>query len=431
MAQMREDAMRNRIGRGSSYAAIALLSLFATLSTRAEAAPPLAQWVQFGGNGFEARAATEEPACPAIVIDGKGRRMSERAAPALGFDVRICAAPLPADTHTAVIEEAALPLPRAPQRILVVGDTGCRIKLMIVPLIQPCNDPTAWPWPQLAATAAALKPDLVLHVGDYYYREDACPAGIAGCAGSPSGDNWSSWRADFFTPAAPLLRGAPWVFVRGNHEDCHRGGAGWTRLLDPGGYDPATPCIAHDPLYVVKLGGLSLAILDSSYAPDPTVDPRLLPVYQPEFASLAKLEAPVWLVTHRPLFGVVRALDSGRALGGNATLVAALGGDLPPSVELLLAGHIHILEVMNFAGPTPPQLVAGFSGDMLDKEAPASLDGLQTGGRKIAQGFSLGGFGFVLLERSSAGWEAAIHDASGKLLRSCRLADHRLDCAGG
>jgi hypothetical protein len=427
--------MKNRNGRrwAAPYAAIAALLLLASpISTDAEAAP-LAQWLQYGANGgLEARAVTDAPGCPAIAIDGQATPMVERAAPAPGFDVRLCTAPLPTGTGAAAIEGVALPLPRAaPRRILVVGDTGCRVKLMIVPLIQPCNDPAAWPWPQLAATAAALKPDLVLHVGDYYYREDTCPAGIAGCAGSPAGDKWPTWRADFFTPAAPLLTSAPWIFVRGNHEDCHRGGVGWTRLLDPGAYDPATPCIAHDPLYVVKLGGLSLAILDSSYAPDPTVDPRLLPIYQPEFASLAKLDAPVWLVTHRPLFGVVRELDSGRALGGNATLVAALGGDLAPSVELLLAGHIHILEVMNFAGPTPPQLVAGFSGDMLDKEAPASLDGLKTGGRTIAQGFSLGGFGFVLLERGSAGWEAAIHDAAGKLLRRCRLADHRLDCVQG
>ena len=35
--------------------------------------------------------------------------------------------------------------------------------------------------------AAAQKPDLVIHVGDYYYRETPCPAGEAKCAGSPFG----------------------------------------------------------------------------------------------------------------------------------------------------------------------------------------------------------------------------------------------------
>ena len=89
-----------------------------------------------------------------------------------------------------------------PQRILVLGDTGCRIKGAA---LQACNDPAAWPFPPLAAAAAKLKPDLIVHVGDYLYRESACPAGNAGCAGSPWGDNWTTWQADFYTPAAPLL----------------------------------------------------------------------------------------------------------------------------------------------------------------------------------------------------------------------------------
>ena len=44
-----------------------------------------------------------------------------------------------------------------------------------------------WPFPKIAATAAAARPDLVIHVGDYHYREAPCPAERAGCANSPSG----------------------------------------------------------------------------------------------------------------------------------------------------------------------------------------------------------------------------------------------------
>ena len=94
------------------------------------------------------------------------------------------------------------------QRILVLGDTGCRIKGETV---QACNDPAQWPFPQVAAQAAKLKPDLVIHVGDYLYREFGCPAGDARCAGSPSGDNWTTWAADFFTPGKVASRAAPWV----------------------------------------------------------------------------------------------------------------------------------------------------------------------------------------------------------------------------
>ena len=86
------------------------------------------------------------------------------------------------------------------------------------------------PW---LISAAAKRPDLVIHVGDYYYRVSACPVGRAGCAGSPHGDNWPTWQAELFDPGAPLLAAAPWVVVRGNHEVCRRGGPGWFRLLDP------------------------------------------------------------------------------------------------------------------------------------------------------------------------------------------------------
>jgi hypothetical protein len=50
---------------------------------------------------------------------------------------------------------------------------------------------------------------------------------------SPWGYGWDTWKADFFDPAQALLKAAPWVMVRGNHETCTRAGQGWWRFLDP------------------------------------------------------------------------------------------------------------------------------------------------------------------------------------------------------
>ena len=55
---------------------------------------------------------------------------------------------------------------RPPRRILVFGDTGCRV---LGPAIQACNDPRRWPFALVAAKAAAQKPDLVIR----YTPEDA------------------------------------------------------------------------------------------------------------------------------------------------------------------------------------------------------------------------------------------------------------------
>ena len=151
---------------------------------------------------------------------------------------------------------------------MIFGDTGCRLK---GDEIQDCDKPAEWPFAQVARLAAAHRPDLVIHVGDYYYRESPCPAGRTGCAGSPWGDNWNSWNADFFEPAAPLLKAAPWVMVRGNHEDCARGGPGWFMLLDAAAAPLACP--AESAPMAIDAGGLTLYVLDSAgtddaHAPD-------------------------------------------------------------------------------------------------------------------------------------------------------------------
>ena len=170
---------------------------------------------------------------PVLSVSADGARLAapRRGAPDGNFPIEVCEARAPVTTARLTVSGGAVPiLPAQVKRIVVFGDTGCRLEGRA---IQDCSNPTAWPFGAIAARAAAKRPDLVIHLGDYYYRVSSCPAGRAGCAGSPHGDNWPSWKAEFFDPAAPLLAAAPWVMVRGNHELCRRGGHGWFRLLDP------------------------------------------------------------------------------------------------------------------------------------------------------------------------------------------------------
>jgi hypothetical protein len=163
------------------------------------------------------------PLCPTKIPPAESKPSS--------FPVLVCERQLPAGAARASVGGHTLPLLRhAVRRIVVVGDTGCVVQNAGV---QACNDAAAWPFARLAAAAAAKKPDLVTHVGDYLSRENACPDGNAKCRGSPWGYGWDAWSADFFAPARDLLAAAPWVFVRGNHESCNRAGQGWWRFLDP------------------------------------------------------------------------------------------------------------------------------------------------------------------------------------------------------
>lgn len=203
------------------------------LSTKVWAADWSGPWTELASDGTLSvrMAVAAGAACPQASADGTDLPIAPRAGADDGFPVAVCEARAPAGTRQLIVGDSPAPiLPEEVRRIVVIGDTGCRLEGRAV---QDCNDPEAWPFAAIARRAASRKPDLVIHVGDYYYRETACPADRNGCAGSSHGDNWATWQADFFEPAAPLLAAAPWVMVRGNHELCRRSGRGWFRLLDP------------------------------------------------------------------------------------------------------------------------------------------------------------------------------------------------------
>ena len=160
----------------------------------------------------------------------------------------------------------------------------------------------------------------MIHVGDYLYRVAPCPAGNAGCAGTPYGDNWPAWKADFFAPASPLLAAAPWVFVRGNHESCLSMGRGYLRLIGPLNFAPG--CAGHLAPYRVPLGDFELMVMDNADADDVNVDAAKTPVYQAELAEAVRPSPlPVWLVMHRPIWAAMTG-PLGVPIGGNAQIIA-------------------------------------------------------------------------------------------------------------
>ena len=428
--------------------AVFLFVLFAAgCATQAQLAVPPANfpvsasgvpaWIQLGeGGAAEVRAVVEEKGapCPRFRLAGGGELAS---APRAGADDKFslsCEAKLPKGAQLADLPAVNL----APTRIVVLGDTGCRLKDQT---IQNCNNPVDWPFPNVAAAAARLKPDLVIHLGDYQYRESPCPAGNAGCAGTPYGDNWPAWKADFFAPAAPLLKAAPWIFVRGNHEECARSGPGYLRYLAPGA-SPAA-CAEHQGIYRVPLGPIALMVMDNAHASDTDVDAAQTPIYGSELAEAMKPSpVPVWLVMHRPLWAAVTVTLNIPA-GGNAQIAAAAEKTMVAKpVALMLAGHIHSFEAINFVhdgkvGTPPPQIVAGNGGDSL-YDVPANLKGTAFQGHagvSVLDGLSVGGFGFLLMTRNSTGWTIDLYDAAGVAEGQClftlangRGASDRVDC---
>jgi hypothetical protein len=180
----------------------------------------------------------------------------------------------------------------------------------------------------------------------------------------------------------------------------------------------------------VGLGGVNLVVMDNASAPDRFASDALVKTYTADFAALPRLSTkPTWLAMHHPVWGIL-SLGFGVSTGGNTTLMSAVDAQgIPSAVELMLAGHIHTFEAIDYDHGMPPQLIVGEGGDILDP-APADLTGLSVGREKITSGLSLPGYGFLLMTRQAAGWHVDVFDASGARERSCTVAERRVDCPG-
>ncbi len=294
--------------------------------------------------------------CPALTGAGTERIATAPRRNPHGFPVKVCEAPYPFGRSLAVEGGPRLPtVAEAPSRIAVFGDSGCKPKDQAG-----CGlDDPQWPFPALAQAAAASRPDLVLHVGDYNYRgtpsgftatvdgqqvkrwyydagdgaEPSEQCGLTGpyysqnSKGNPDADSWEAWWLDFFQPAGGLLTAAPWIFARGNHELCSHAGPGWFYFLDASsdlpegggrqlacpsqdGEGPALPHLQLVEPQVLRLGDLDLLLIDSANACDQL--PGLADVYRRQLTAATKrLRAghKAWLMSHRPVWGVADAAE--------------------------------------------------------------------------------------------------------------------------
>lgn len=455
--------------------------------------------------------------CPSIVSAGDGEGEASGASSATEapipmtprdnpyhFPVVVCEAVIGFDRALAIaMDGGMLPLAvvrRDPRRIAVFGDTGCKLGAAAEGQC-PSGSP-AEPFARLASAAAAGKPDLVIHLGDYNYRgtpskvlfterdgasakqvgqwvydagdgtEESERCGQAAGAGfysqsapgSVVPDTWQAWNDDLFSAAAELLAAAPWAVARGNHELCSKAGPGWFYFLDPHSDlvpgdrqlscprpNPARAPIENvvlTPPYALDLGWLTLLMVDSANACDAFTEEAFTAAYGRQLAAVGRLVPGgrrTWWVSHRPLWGVT-GFDAGTSTGCtdagrygciNQTLQAALGlglgGELPPAVELVLAGHMHRFQAITFDSTLrPPVVVVGTGGVELDPTPPLGAFTARVGGRTadvLTTGAEVGtpdgekaAFGYleVALGAAGEGWSGRLIDpAEGLTLATC------------
>ncbi len=357
----------------------------------------------------------------------------------------------------------SLPVPtQQPQSILVLGDTGCRMKDGD---FQDCNGNTAgsWGFPDVVSAATEETPDLIVHVGDYVYRESPCPSENAGCDDSPYGDKWATWEADFFKQAAPLLGNAPWIFVRGNHEVCpepteHPNGRNWRgfqRFLD--GHAFSSDCPLFGDLYEVSFPDAALNFLVLNTAADVKgpecnlPNPLNIEQFQQMFSNAADLaqskpNEAFFIATHRPFWGLRASAQENGVEDPNPCLRNAIpDGGWPVNVQVALAGHIHLLEALTFSNK-PAQIIAGGGGTEL--VAPPSTAASSDLYPKLAEwsvtptcdpppddcaGYAAyENYGYVMLTRGASQWTAELKESgNGTTLKSFGFGAGTLVAAPG
>jgi len=340
-----------------------------------------------------------------------------------------------------------------PEDIVVLGDTGAY-----------SNQDTSsaeWPFGQMITTLSQANrlPDLVVHVGDYNYRGtphhsphqdspdvyDACGSDFQhqDTQGMAWGDNWKTWKADFFDPAQPMLDKVPWVLARGNHELCSRAGTGWFFLLDPGSslldanYS-STPCANANtftsPAYALAFQNLQLIMVDSANLCDTSIDQTQVATYTPVFqAALASAQQrtnlPSWMVTHRPLYSYHKVITEDVAQNApemstyycktmDAVLTQTTFQNWNSAFPIWLCGHVHNFQ---FIKPTtsgwPTHFVVGNSGVSLSDpgvNGPVRGTFNLTSGELDATGSTYKAFGYLRMKQGpSAQWQATLHSPDG------------------
>lgn len=369
---------------------------------------PAYMWAQINTNqDYIARAIVYGDVCPVVQLESnRCVAMEVRAQKEIDFPVLTCELVMPKNTLRAAIVgyqgRQALPLIPKTQvyRIAILGDTGC------IQDTQTCVYPS-WPFGSIAKQIASSQVDWVVHMGDYVYRHNGA-----------AWDNWNVWEEDWFKPAHVLFATTPFVFIRGNHEQCKESYRGWFRFLSPEPYNPlactsqkeeALKSQIQSP-YVVQLGNMRMGILDSSAASDTTVNPSIAKRIKQDLKQLEEMAydkewTDVWLLTHRVLFGCVPNWNGAICAPSGKTLLASWREVIKEQEKTVftkvVSGHVHLFGITDFEDQEPLQMIVGHGGAALNKNKwNRHLDSF---GRTARHGLYASEFGYILLTTKDVG----------------------------
>lgn len=237
--------------------------------------------------------------------------------------------------------------------------------------------------------------------------------------------------------------------IRGNHENCERGGHGFFLFLDPRPLPEAYAtdyCLDYSDPYALQFKKEQLLVMDDSKIsplkggidhydfhlcpsgtntalptsryddPDQTRDAinNDLDTYKQQMVQLGTIASSTHLpsiyVSHRPLFGFACNGSHYQTLDWTMQQAYSNSADQLTSVVLAIGGHMHWFEGVDFADRAhPAQIVVGNAGTKLipntvppDVLQDAVLDVL---GAKVSIGATKDAFGYAVMRSANASFD--------------------------
>lgn len=318
-------------------------------------------------------------------------------------------------------------------RIAVLGDTGCRLKEWPGGgAYQNCRDGKDWVFPQLAKSVERENYELLIHTGDYHYREHCSQEECSDITDSV-GYNWAAWWDDFYGPAQGLLKKTPWLAMRGNHEDCERAYAGWAPLATVRS-NFTTACAAIEAYQWIEMGDVVFINFDNADFEDRLpMNEMLRQKWLPQLRAInSRIEAAkksggekeFWLLAHIPAYAYVPDLKTAEPVpitDNFSSLLKASG--LSKQIDYILSGHIHNQQIV-LRGSAPLQLIVGNSGTSLD-----AFGRILNTSKVISTTDTRQSYGYMLMERQGfRDWKIVLKDVNGDSVMSCAVKAHRAFC---
>ncbi len=278
---------------------------------------------------------------------------------------------------------------------------------------------------------------ITVHLGDFIYSNQRNLYRITGNRNMVK-ETWSVWKEEFFIPAQKLLQKTPFVFTRGNHEECKEVGGfrGWFYFFD-GKSGPVTAideavCKTNYKIadsYLVNFGKTIIAVLDSAHAKSSSETPAETTKYSGELTHLNKQiielkkqkenkTKKVLIATHRPFWGLIdRTIQTitlqkayAEAFPKQPTDPAVkplTNSDEKSSFDHILSGHTHLFDLLKFkAHRDISQIIVGNSGNDSQTATyshiePRAFNDRTRGDRHLLKDFSAGGTSVRYIENLS------------------------------